>query len=309
MPKIISADDQKLPEIKLTSVSLLPEQPSVAVSSVTGVDTFDHSERPDAGIKGPEKRLPTIIEVDETLPEPGVEYITHGGETLRRIALEAYGDLSMLPALTAIYGCGADKLLPAGIEIKLPVPHRIDSEGFEDATLTDDEKSRAALTSDLAATTDSTSGALGEAIAALHSDNSRSIDNTTPLVLADTKPGEDPKIARTTLLGAEVDSELRGLKSTSNEISTQTDGDAEVHMERISTAVIGDPDRERTGITLHEEDRIPPVPAEKVDAFTPFKADDIEKLKLANIKNEAKLEVSTIESKAINRGDGGSLHL
>ena len=111
------------------------------------------------------------------------------------------------------------------------------------------------------------------------------------------------------MLGGEVDRELRGLKTTGREISTQTEGDAEVHWETINTTTIGNPDRDRPELTLDAEGRDADADPELMDAFTPFKADDVQNLQLDRIKDQAKLDVSEIEKKAIKRADGSSLHI
>ncbi|MED5465683.1 MAG: hypothetical protein VX699_13620 [Myxococcota bacterium] len=252
--------------------------------------------------------LPTIPEENEVLPEAGVTYATHGGETLRRIAMEAYGDESMLPALVAIHGCGADKVLPEGIQITLPVPAKIDSEGLEDEALTKDQASRAEMAKTLAGT-DAHKELVSGALDGLNAPTARSVDTSAPFTLADTASDVRPEVERTTVLGAEVDRELRGLKHTTHEISTQTEGDAEVHLERETTATIGDPDRERPDPTLNEAGRDADAAPEKMGAFTPFKSDEIDNLEDQHIKEQAKLDVTTIEKRAVKRGDGSSLHI
>jgi hypothetical protein len=246
--------------------------------------------------------------VDETLPEAGVPYSTHGGETLREIAREAYGDESMVLALVAIHGCGADRVLPKGAQITLPAPAIIASETLEDAALLEEKGSRASMAAILAGT-ESHHNIMHSAMDALNGSTTRNIDRSTPFSLADTDPNVRPETERSTILGAELDRELRGLKTIGHEISTQTEGDAEVHFETTNTATIGNPDRERPDATLDAEGRDADADPELMDAFTPFKADDIENLELDRIKDQAKLDVSSIEKKAVNRADGSSLHI
>ncbi len=303
MPKTPLTTDSFLPLTSSTSTSPASSEAPVAESGSTQVDAFDKAPGSLFSKEAEAKRLPTIVEVDETLPEAGVPYTTHGGETLREIAREAYGDESMVLALVAIHGCGADRVLPKGAQITLPAPATIDTEDQQDAALLEEKASRASMAAMLAGT-ESHHNIMHSAMDALNGSTTRNIDRSTPFSLADTDPNVRPETERSTILGAELDRELRGLKTTGHEISTQTEGDAEVHFESTNTATIGNPDRERPDATLDAEGRDADADPELMDAFTPFKADDIEKLELDRIKDQAKLDVSSIEKKAVNRADG-----